>query len=54
MEPEGYRLYKGVPGERVMKGVTQFGTGFLINLKIINYTNSNHNPQESHTLSLSN
>lgn len=35
MESQGYRIYKGIPGKRVMKQCPQFGTGFVVNLKII-------------------
>lgn len=35
IESQGYRLYKGIPGKRVLKNCPQFGNGFLINLKII-------------------
>ena len=35
MESQGYRIYKGIPGKRVMKNCPQFGTGFVISLKII-------------------
>lgn len=36
MESQGYRLYKGIPGKRAIKSIPQFGTGFLVSLKIIN------------------
>ena len=35
MESQGYRIYKGIPGKRVMKQCPQFGTGFVVNLKIL-------------------
>lgn len=30
MESQGYRIYKGTPGKRVMKQCPQFGTGFVV------------------------
>lgn len=35
IESQGYRIYKGIPGKRVMKQCPQFGTGFVVSLKII-------------------
>lgn len=35
LESQGYRIYNGIPGKRVMKQCPQFGTGFMVNLKII-------------------
>lgn len=29
-ESQGYRIYQGIPGKRVMKNVPQFGTGFIV------------------------
>lgn len=34
-ESQGYRIYNGKPGLRVMKQCPQFGTGFIVSLKII-------------------
>ena len=34
-DSEGYRIYKGKPGERVMPNCPHFGTGFIIDKSII-------------------
>lgn len=34
-ESQGYRIYNGKPGPRAMKQCPQFGTGFIVNIKII-------------------
>lgn len=28
-QSQGYRIYKGIPGKRIMKNTLQFGTGFI-------------------------
>lgn len=35
-ESQGFRIYQGIPGKRVMKNVPQFGTGFIVENTIIN------------------
>lgn len=34
METQGFRMYKGIPGKRAMRNVPQFGTGFIVDLRI--------------------
>lgn len=34
-ESQGYRIYQGIPGKRVMKNMPQFGTGFIVKNSVI-------------------
>lgn len=44
-ESEGYRIFKGKPGKRVIQTIPHLGTGFVVNKKIldsiINFTSTN-------------
>ena len=43
-ESEGYRIFKGKPGKRVIKNIPQLGTAFIVSCKILNSVTDFHSP----------